>query len=185
MRDIDFIFDKLYEVGEISICGNYTLSKNEAKILADYSIKSGENYFSYHQSLTHCLWQSDDPCRITDDDFDLLLKSRDKSNINPDAFTGINMGKIDRFIYDMKKTISMEKSYSYLRNLASQYTSNSIVRKKVFNKNGRFCSNCLSDKNLTLDHVIPVKLGGENSIENLQVLCKSCNSSKGAKYECI
>lgn len=34
---------------------------------------------------------------------------------------------------------------------------------------------------LTLDHVIPLALGGENSIENAQPLCSSCNSSKGAK----
>lgn len=34
---------------------------------------------------------------------------------------------------------------------------------------------------LTLDHVIPLKLGGSNTIENAQPLCGSCNCSKGAK----
>lgn len=34
---------------------------------------------------------------------------------------------------------------------------------------------------LELDHVIPLSLGGPNTIDNAQPLCKSCNSSKQAK----
>lgn len=33
----------------------------------------------------------------------------------------------------------------------------------------------------TVDHIIPVKLGGDLTLQNCQLLCKSCNSSKGAK----
>ena len=35
---------------------------------------------------------------------------------------------------------------------------------------------------LTLDHVIPLKLGGKNSIDNAQPLCRSCNCIKHAKH---
>lgn len=48
-------------------------------------------------------------------------------------------------------------------------------------KYGRICLRCgvhESIKRLTVDHVVPVSLGGSNSIDNLQPLCQSCNSTK-------
>ncbi len=35
---------------------------------------------------------------------------------------------------------------------------------------------------LTLDHVLPLKLGGKNVIENAQPLCQPCNSSKHTQH---
>jgi 5-methylcytosine-specific restriction endonuclease McrA len=49
----------------------------------------------------------------------------------------------------------------------------------VFEMYGKQCLCCGSTKQISLDHVVSVKNGGENSIENLQPLCKSCNSTKG------
>jgi 5-methylcytosine-specific restriction endonuclease McrA len=43
------------------------------------------------------------------------------------------------------------------------------------------CASCGSMDNLTIDHVMPLSLGGRHSIGNFQTLCSSCNSSKHTK----
>ncbi len=43
------------------------------------------------------------------------------------------------------------------------------------------CAYCKKVKPLTLDHIKPLALGGEHDVSNAQMVCKSCNSSKGAK----
>jgi 5-methylcytosine-specific restriction endonuclease McrA len=49
-------------------------------------------------------------------------------------------------------------------------------------KYGNKCLRCgKSNVKLTIDHVVPISLGGKNVIENVQPLCLSCNSSKHTK----
>jgi hypothetical protein len=43
------------------------------------------------------------------------------------------------------------------------------------------CLRCESTHDLTIDHIFPVSKGGSNRERNLRCLCRSCNSSKGAR----
>jgi 5-methylcytosine-specific restriction endonuclease McrA len=43
------------------------------------------------------------------------------------------------------------------------------------------CLACGASAPLTVDHVIPLSKGGTNMIENIQPLCRPCNSSKGTQ----
>lgn len=55
------------------------------------------------------------------------------------------------------------------------------LRRQVFERDGYRCRGCKDWHDLTVDHVIPVSAGGESVFDNLQTLCKSCNSKKGAR----
>jgi 5-methylcytosine-specific restriction endonuclease McrA len=54
------------------------------------------------------------------------------------------------------------------------------VRRAVFERDGGRCVECGSSFEVQYDHVIPFALGGAGTVENLQILCASCNRSKGA-----
>ena len=55
------------------------------------------------------------------------------------------------------------------------------MRSQVWRRDGGQCVKCGGKENLQLDHIIPVKKGGATTVNNLQLLCRSCNLTKGAK----
>lgn len=55
------------------------------------------------------------------------------------------------------------------------------LRMKVFERDDFTCKHCGARKNLCADHIHPESLGGETNLDNLQTLCRSCNSRKGAR----
>lgn len=57
------------------------------------------------------------------------------------------------------------------------------LRIKVFERDAYRCVKCGSWEDLCADHIYPESLGGESTMENLQTLCRPCNTSKGAKVE--
>lgn len=44
-----------------------------------------------------------------------------------------------------------------------------------------WCSECGSRDDLTGDHLIPVSVGGRDTLANARVLCRSCNARRGAR----
>jgi 5-methylcytosine-specific restriction endonuclease McrA len=55
------------------------------------------------------------------------------------------------------------------------------IRQTVINRDG-CCQRCGTEERLTVDHIVPRVLGGDDSLSNLQVLCSHCNSSKGGRF---
>lgn len=48
----------------------------------------------------------------------------------------------------------------------------------IFHRDENKCCFCGSKTNLSLDHIVPKRFGGSNHPQNLQTLCRSCNSKK-------
>jgi hypothetical protein len=57
------------------------------------------------------------------------------------------------------------------------------VRSAVFDRDGRACLKCDATEDLTLDHIIPWSHGGPDTVGNLRVLCRRCNSARGNRVE--
>lgn len=41
----------------------------------------------------------------------------------------------------------------------------------------------IPDKTIHFDHIVPLKNGGTNDPKNYQILCETCNTSKGARHD--
>lgn len=102
--------------------------------------------------------------------------------------------------YQNNREHSLEKSSLWFksnRDKANVHHNNYLTRKKSNGGlvtiqewrelKGKYNYTCLAcgkkepEIKLTIDHVLPLSMGGKNLIENIQPLCGSCNSSKRDK----
>lgn len=79
--------------------------------------------------------------------------------------------------------INQQNRRAMMKNSNGKFTNQEWENlKKQYNFACLRCGKNEPEIKLTPDHVKPLKQGGENIIDNIQPLCHSCNSSKGAKY---
>jgi hypothetical protein len=55
------------------------------------------------------------------------------------------------------------------------------IKREVWRRDQGRCVECSSKELLEYDHIIPFRLGGSNTVRNIQLLCEPCNRSKGGK----
>ncbi len=55
--------------------------------------------------------------------------------------------------------------------------------RQVFERDAYRCRHCNGWLDLTVDHIVPESVGGTTVSENLQTLCRSCNSVKGVSLQ--
>lgn len=78
---------------------------------------------------------------------------------------------------DLKK--HYDKVYGYSRRGYNAGKLDKIAwENKLKELNGE-CQMCGTKENITIDHIKPLSLGGNNHIDNLQPLCNRCNAKKG------
>ena len=55
------------------------------------------------------------------------------------------------------------------------------IKNAVWQRDGGRCVQCSAETYLEFDHIIPFSKGGANTLNNVQLLCRKCNSEKGDK----
>ncbi len=79
-----------------------------------------------------------------------------------------------------------KKDYGFIMNKFKELKAGDIswneIREYIKERQtGNLCGFCGATANLTLEHLLPQKYHGPNVEKNLVWICKSCNSSKGAR----
>ena len=79
----------------------------------------------------------------------------------------------------VSRSFSMPAVVRLLRYVNIPYKSVELTRNNIFKRDGFECQYCGSEKDLTLDHVVPRSKGGPSNWKNLVTACKTCNAQKG------
>jgi 5-methylcytosine-specific restriction endonuclease McrA len=97
-------------------------------------------------------------------------------NLKPDTIKKIGMS-----LQDWEKEY---ESWGYFSKVEARKSLD--VYSNVFNRQVRktltadsCCCKCGSKSKLHIDHIIPKSKGGKNSLDNVQILCQTCNLKKG------
>lgn len=85
----------------------------------------------------------------------------------------------DRKGIDKEIEAAVEEHYKNRRAESLAVTSAPKLRALIMERDGAKCRWCGETEGLALDHILPVAAGGTDDPDNLQLLCGSCNSSKG------
>lgn len=149
--------------------------------LFQYYSETGQNLLDDYNLLIDIKWQAEEDSEfyiVNDQNKDRLQESLSQIQ-NLGLFDANVCELISSRIEDEYETYCFYEGMEARRERAKSYLSNKDVRREVFKRYGKKCLRCKSKENICLDHITPISQGGDNEIENLQPLCKSCNSSKG------
>lgn len=163
--------NKLFVVSE----GNYTFPNNILEQSIIEFISNGKSdLIKKHQEWTFGCWNLHD------------ITSNNNIFYNEDPFYWIRLKKLKEFFGDteeleelnsiIEKTVKKHnilKTYRYKRKRGfTQSLKNKCIKRDIV------CVKCGSLKFLEVDHKKELIDGGDNIIDNLQLLCRSCHNKK-------
>jgi 5-methylcytosine-specific restriction endonuclease McrA len=90
-------------------------------------------------------------------------------------------GFVQQIIAETFDNLGLETQRPSTENKTNRKSISQGLRRSVYERDEYGCVTCQARKDLSVDHIIPVVKGGTNDLDNLQTLCRSCNSKKGTK----
>ena len=107
--------------------------------------------------------------------------------INQDTPHGYNKEDFDyisrkKLIQWVKDLVNNPEAISFFKKRASNYNTTIVELQKMYYEQKGGCALCGDplhfDKTSHIDHIIPKSLGGEDKIDNYQIVCARCNYAK-------
>lgn len=89
------------------------------------------------------------------------------------------------FGYIIQEFFNTIKNYGYIEEIEQPKQVRkkipASIKKQVMERDEYRCISCGTHIDLCIDHIHPFIAGGGNNVENLQTMCRVCNSKKGAR----
>lgn len=127
------------------------------------------------------------------------LNNKDRARVSRsrDYYKNVNMHRVRSHAWYMKNKAHANRKSALYKRVKSTYINSINQARRARQKTiggvytadqwqqlcdwfGNICLACGSHGNITVDHVVPLD-PGSNTIDNLQPLCRSCNSGKRRK----
>lgn len=103
---------------------------------------------------------------------------RQPSNDEALAKLGVSKSAFFRGIKQLQSMGFIERLDRIPKSAYSKLPIPDSLRWQIWERDNFTCKRCGSRRFLTIDHIHPEKLGGDQNPANLQTLCKPCNSAK-------
>jgi 5-methylcytosine-specific restriction endonuclease McrA len=130
-------------------------------------------------------WQRENKSRLEAYRKKYALDNKERKRLYDIEYRKKNRNRLDTTIKIWHDAHPESRKVSFHNRRAREKSVGGKISKKewrdlcIFYNNQ--CVSCGNNGKLTLDHVRPLVSGGENTIQNAQPLCKSCNSVKHTK----
>jgi hypothetical protein len=153
---------------------------NESKIKRGFENEDGLIFWGYHENAPNCeLWLSKEKFKEKKE-----WKAKHNKKWAEENKDRLNHLKRKWEKNNPEKHRSLQIAIKLNRRARKKQNGGvvtSLEIKKLKSKSKNVCFYCNQNKKLSIDHVIPLKLGGRNEISNMVFACINCNSRKQAK----
>ena len=167
--------------------GRYDIGPTDLAILLEVTVENDRDAFSICDNIVHSTWN------LRNSNGAVYHPTKSREEYDQDIIVAyilhekgvVEWSMIESYLDEIDhrfENLNRLESYEYRRVAASIHITNPTVRKRIFDKCGHECSHCGATGDLSIDHIHPVSKGGGDEDDNLQVLCRSCNSKKSNKF---